>query len=153
MAMSIVSAPVRIRPHAHPLGRRTQALLVVLEGFVGIGALYGGINLLTDANGFGVEESWLDGTPFPNYTIPGVFLFVVVGGGMLAAAVTALIGSDWAELVAFCMGVTLLIFLTVETVVIGYQGFAQVRLLAIAGIPALVLVTVGSKALGESPSH
>jgi hypothetical protein len=64
-----------------------------------------------------------------------------------------MMGSEWAGLAVFCLGVTLLIFLTVETVVIGYQGFTQVRLLAIAGIPALVLVTVGSKALGESPSH
>jgi len=32
-------------------------------------------------------------------------------------------------------------------VLIGYQGSTQIRLLAVAGIPAFVLVAVGSKAV------
>jgi hypothetical protein len=114
---------------------------------IGIGALYGGISLLPDPEGFGVEESWLDGTPFPSYTIPGLFLLVVIGGGMLGAAATALLGSRWTRLAAFCLGLALLLFLSVETVAIGYQGPAQLGLVAITGIPAIVLVVLGSKAL------
>jgi hypothetical protein len=136
-----VAAPRRLR--ARPLGRRTRALLVALEGFVGAGALYGGVELVRDAEGFGMELSWLEGTPFTTYTIPGLVLLVVIGGGMLGAALTALLGSDRAGSAALCMGVALLVFLAAETALIGYQGSRQILLLAVTGLPALVLVAVG----------
>ncbi len=149
--MNLVSATARVHPHAHPLRRATRALLATLEGFIAIGAVYGGYNLIADAEGFGVEDSWLDGTPFPSYTVPGVFLIVAIGGGMLAAAATTLIAGKWAALAALVMGVILIAFVTIETMLIGYQGFQQTRLLAMVGVPALVMVAIGSRALGERP--
>ena len=145
--MNVGGVTSRIHPQPCAPRRRTRALLAVVEVFVGVGALYGGLNLMVDAEGFGLEASWLSGTPFPSYTIPGVFLFVVIGGGMLAAAATALIGSRWAALAAFCMGVALLAFLAVETAAIGYHGAEQIYLLAIMATSGVVLVAVGSRAL------
>ena len=31
--------------------------------------------------------SWLDGSPFHSFFIPSLFLFVVIGGGMLVATI------------------------------------------------------------------
>jgi hypothetical protein len=40
---------------------------------------------------YGLDTRWIDHTLLPDYTIPGVLLMVVIGGGMaLAAAATAL---------------------------------------------------------------
>jgi hypothetical protein len=132
-----------VQARARPLGGPARALLVAVEGFLGIGALYGGWNLLSDAEEFGMEASWLDGTPFPDYTIPGVVLLVVVGGGMLAAAALAAAGSRYAGLAALAMGITMLGYLAVETLLIGYQGARQVPLVATVASAALVLVAVG----------
>jgi hypothetical protein len=129
-----------------PLARSTRLALAALELFLGVGAVYGGIRLLTDAERFGIEKSWLDGTPFDDYTIPGLVLLAVIGGGMLAAAVLALAGSEWAALAGFWMGAILLVFLSVETIVIGNQGSAQVPLLAVCGGSALTLIVIGSRA-------
>jgi hypothetical protein len=75
------------RNHARGIASwRTRRLLVAVESIVGLGALYGGFELLHDAEGFGVKRAWLAGSVFSDYTIPGLVLAVVLGGGMLAAA-------------------------------------------------------------------
>jgi hypothetical protein len=118
----------------------------VLEGFVGLGAVFGAYELLRDAEGFGLEESWLAGSPFPDYTVPGLVLGLVIGGGMIAAAVAAALGSRYALPAALAAGVTLLAFLAVETLVVGYHGPAQVRLLAVIGACGTILALVGWRA-------
>ena len=125
--------------------RRSRVVVAALEIFLGVGALYGGIELLTDADGFGLKKVWLDGTPFPDYTIPGLFLLVVIGGGMLAAAAITIAGAGWASLGAAGMGVMVLAFLAIETTVIGYQGATQLPLLVTTALPALALIVLGAR--------
>jgi hypothetical protein len=60
---------------------------MVLEAFVGLTAVGGGIALATGAEGDRFPVSWLDGTPFDSYLVPGLILAIVVGG----SAVTALV--------------------------------------------------------------
>jgi hypothetical protein len=147
--MSVTLAP-RLHLPSHGLRARVRVLLAAHELFVGVGALFGGYNLMADAEGFGVERSWLEGTPFPDYTIPGLVLFVVIGGGMLVAAALALVGSRYAALAALVIGVTLIGFVAVETLLIGYQGSQQIRLLVVVGVPALVMVAIGWRAVRGS---
>ena len=128
------------------LSGRERALVVALELFVGIGAIYGGVSLFTDAEGFGIEESWLDGTPFTDYTVPGSVL-LVIGVGMLGAALLAVIGSRLAAHAALVMGVVQLCFLVVETLVIGYQGGQQAVLVAVIAVSASILAVIGGRAL------
>ena len=61
-------------------------IAAVTEVVVGVGAIFGGYGLLSDAEGLGAKQAWLDGSVFPDYTVPGLFLLVVIGGGMLTAA-------------------------------------------------------------------
>ena len=105
----------------------------------GVGALYGGIALLADAEGFGVEEAWLDGSPFPDYRVPGLFLLVAIGGGMLATAAVALRRSPHAQLAALAMGALLAAWLAIETAIVGFQGPQQVVLLVVCGGSAAIL--------------
>lgn len=132
---------------ARRLGSRRRALLVALQAFIGVGALFGGYGLLADAEGLGMEEEWLDGSPFPDYRIPGLFLLLVIGGGMLASAVLALLGSPYARLAALAMGATLALWLVVETVIVGFQAWEQYVLLVACGVVALVLLGVGAKSV------
>ncbi len=49
--------------------------------FNGTGALFGGYNLVKfpDGNTIHLSPDWLINTPFPDYTIPGIVLFIVNG--------------------------------------------------------------------------
>src|SRR5260370_34742622 len=78
--------------------------LVVIEACIGLGAIGGGIALLIGAFGQWLPVAWLRGTPFNDYTIPGLILTIVVGGGMLLAAATQFIQREWAVCLSAAMG-------------------------------------------------
>ena len=135
------------------MGPARRIAVAALAAIVGIGAELGAYGLLTDAAGLGIEEAWLDGTPFPDYTVPGVVLGVVVGAGMLAVVTGAVAGSRRAGPAAAVMGVVLLGWGAVETTTIAYQGWPQLALLAAFVVaPGLVLVAIGSAAEPYAPS-
>lgn len=56
----------------------TASLLLI---FNGIGALYGGLNLIIHPDGSSMQMSldFLKHTPFQNYLIPGIILFIANG--------------------------------------------------------------------------
>src|SRR2546421_3935602 len=88
--------------------------LVIIEAFIGLGAVAGGIALLRGVFAQGIPVAWLAGTPFSDYTLPGLLLLIVVGGGMLLAAATVLIRREWAVLVSAVAGIFMVGFEVVE---------------------------------------
>jgi len=107
--------PASISRRLPTLGR----LAIILEIFLGIGALFGGgqFILAPDGHLIGVPLKMLAGTPFHTFLVPGLLLFTFVGvAPMVAAAITArrlAIG----PLAALAVGVTLLSWITVEMVI------------------------------------
>ena len=69
-----------------PLGRFAAAA-IVLEIFLGVGAVGGGLALMAGPNGenLPIPVSALSGSPFANYFVPGAVLFTILGIGPLAA--------------------------------------------------------------------
>lgn len=122
--------------------RLETVALVALELFMGAGAVFGGRALIHDAVGFGVKEEWLRYGIFSDYTVPGAILIVAVGGSMLIAALLALVRSPAAFPAASIAGLTLLIFLFVETAILA----RQLALLTICGGTGLSLVLLGRRA-------
>jgi hypothetical protein len=122
--------------------------LVVLETFVALGAVAGGIALLTGGFAQGIPVAWLAGTPFRGYTIPGLVLALVIGGGMVVAAATVFIQHAWAVLLSAGAGLFMVGFEVVEAasvdskagnglpLVAGLQVFYVVLGLAIFGLAA-----------------
>ncbi len=92
--------------------------LAVIEGAVGLGAIGGGLAILTGAFDQWFSLTWLQGTPFSDYTIPGLVLLVIVGGGMLLGAATQLIQREWAVLLSAALGLILLGWEIVEVAII-----------------------------------
>jgi hypothetical protein len=92
--------------------------LVVLEVVVGLGAIGGGLAILTGAFDQWFSLAWLQGTPFSDYTIPGLVLLVVVGGGMLLGAATQFIQREWAVLLSAALGLILLGWEVVEVAIV-----------------------------------
>jgi hypothetical protein len=94
--------------------------LVSIEAFIGLSAIFGGIALLTGAFHFDqwIPVAWLAGTPFSDYTLPGLLLLIVVGGGMLLAAITIFVKREWAVILSVTMGLVLIGFEVVEVAII-----------------------------------
>jgi hypothetical protein len=58
-----------------------KVICIILLLFNGIGALYGGFQLITDPSGAKLQMplSYLEQSPFHDYLIPGIVLFIVNG--------------------------------------------------------------------------
>jgi hypothetical protein len=114
--------------------------LAVIEACIGLGAIGGGIALLIGAMGQWLPVAFLQGTPFRDYSIPGLLLTVVVGGGMLLAAATQFIQREWAVLLSAAMGLILIGWEIVEVAII--DRYAQ------AVVPSTVVQQVLFSVLG-----
>jgi hypothetical protein len=86
--------------------------LAILEGFGALTAIAGGIALMMGEIQFPL--AWLQGTPFSDYTIPGLVLFLVVGGGMLLAVTTVFLQREGAVLISMAVGLFMMAFEAVE---------------------------------------
>jgi len=105
-------------------------LLGALLSFGAVNAFGGGFYGLSGAEG--VPTEWLAGSPFPDYFIPSIILFVVVGGAFVIAAVSVLAGWFDARRLALTAGVIVLGWLAVQIAIIGYVSWMQ-PVTAIAG--------------------
>lgn len=72
-----------------------------------------------------VPISWLEGTPFRDYFIPSLILFLIVGGSALIAAISVFRRLRSARNVAFISVVILTLWLTVQIMIIGYVSWMQ----------------------------
>jgi len=93
--------------------------LVVIEFFVGLWAVIGGVGLVTGTIPFlRMPVEYLQGTPFSDYTIPGVLLVIVVGGSFLFAATTILTRREVGVRASALAGLTVIGFEVVEAPII-----------------------------------
>jgi len=114
--------------------------LAIIEAFIGLGAIGGGIALLTGAYDQWLPIAWLQGAPFSDYTIPGLLLLILVGGGMLLAATTVFVQREWAVLLQASTGLVMIGFQFFEVVIIDRS--------AQAAVPSMVVLQVLMSSLG-----
>jgi hypothetical protein len=115
--------------------------LLVIELFVGLWAVIGGVGLVTGAIPFlRMPVEYLQGTPFADYTIPGLLLLLAVGGSSLLAAATILGGREVGVLASALAGLILVGFEIVEAPIIDRStqalptGLPQQILIAVLGV-------------------
>jgi hypothetical protein len=99
-------------------------LAVVLEIFLGLGALFGGgaFILAPDGHLLGMPTKLLAGSPFPSFLVPGIVLFTFVGLVPLLAAAITVRGHALAPIAAVGVGLTLIGWVSVEMVVLAGLG-------------------------------
>jgi hypothetical protein len=56
-----------------PLMGRARVAVIAIGVMIGVGALFGGYGLLSDAEGLGVKESWLEALPLPTTECPALY--------------------------------------------------------------------------------
>lgn len=90
--------------------------LIVLDVFLAVTAMAGGIGLLTGVLDPGIEL--LQGSPFSTYTIPGLALLAIVGGSALLAAGLLLRLPQLGVLASAVAGMMIMGFELVEVLVV-----------------------------------
>jgi hypothetical protein len=95
----------------------SRIALLTIAAFIATSAIEGGVAVMAGVVfGYELPLAWLAGTPFGDYTIPGLALAIVVGGGALLAAATVFIHREWALLVSMVAGLVMTGYLIVEVV-------------------------------------
>lgn len=111
-------------------------VLGMLLAFGALNAFAGGYYGLSGAPGVPVE--WLAGSPFENYFVPSLILFVIVGGTLGFAALAVLAGFRVARRSALIAGTIVLAWIIAQVAVIGYVSWMQPATF-IGGLAVLVL--------------
>ena len=131
----------RERKSRHNLIRYFLGALLVL---VALNAFAGGFYGMSGAEGVPIE--WLSGTPFSDYFIPSLILFVVVGGSSLVAAIAVFLGRRLARLAAFGAVAILFVWLAVQLVIIGYVSWMQPTTATVGCLVLILTWALPSKA-------
>jgi hypothetical protein len=99
----------------------------VLQVFNGLSALAGGYGLINDPSGkaLQMDHSMLANTPFSDFLIPGLVLFIINGIGNATGAVLTMTTFKHAASVAALFGLILMIWIISQVSWIGYQSFLQ----------------------------
>ena len=125
--------------------RGARLILAAIELLVAIPAVPSGVALVRD--GMGLDTAWIDHTLLPDYTIPGVLLMVVIGGGMALAAAATVTRPRLARPAALWAGLVLLAWLAIETLMLGWHGGPQLGLDAAYGVFGVCLTAAGLRTL------
>jgi hypothetical protein len=149
MSFSTIERFVHPETSARSRGGALRYGLGGLLLFAALNAFAGGYYALAGAKD--IPRDWLVDSPFRDYFVPGLILFGVVGGSLLAAAVAVLGRKPFAALAAYAAGVVLLAWLGVEMIIIGYVSWMQP---ATAAAGLLILLAAwglpGARAATES---
>lgn len=95
----------------------------ILLAFLALNAFGGGFYGMTGARDIPLE--WLDGSPFHNYFIPSLFLFIGVGGTALTASAAVFLNHRLYRQLTYLCGVIVLLWLAVQVAIIGYVSWMQ----------------------------
>jgi len=114
--------------------------LGVLQAFIGIGAVAGGLGLVLDPSGgnLGMPLDLLEDTPFATFLIPGIVLLAVNGLGSLTGAIGSFTRHRYAGHAAIALGAFLVVWILVQ--VYWFSGFHWLHWLYLSlGIVELAL--------------
>ncbi len=140
---SLISPHLEVIPRPR-LDRWGKASIVALA-LLGLPALGGGIALVASPNGSAMQWTvvMLEGSPFSDFTIPGLLLGGVFGLGSFAVIALGLRRSRLAPFLAFGLGVGMMIWIVVELAIIGELSFLHPTMFGIGLVIALASVPWG----------
>ena len=132
------------KKRTRPLSVYLLMVTILLQGLSGV---VGGIGLVSDPTGGNIQipVSWLEGSPFNNYLIPGLILLSVLGVFPLIVLYGLWKRLSWSWMAALFVGLALVLWIVVEILIIGYHPQPPLQLIyGLLGIGILVLVLLPS---------
>lgn len=114
-------------------------VLIALHVLVGMGALYGGLaGMMNPHNPLGMPTEVLRYSPFSNFLIPAIILFVVLGLGNLFSAYMFRYRLSYQGYISGMAGFVLAIFIVVQCIMMQDVVFLHV-LFFVIGLIQIVL--------------
>ncbi len=111
--------------------------------FVGIGALFGGgAAILDPLNPLGVPLNILKNSPFENFLIPGLILFLIIGIGSFVSGLTAMLKSDYQGYISSVSSWALMIWIVVQCLMIRAVAFPHILFFLIGLVGAVLAFTI-----------
>lgn len=95
----------------------------ILLAFIALNAFGGGYYAMSGAPNVPIE--WLAGSPFQSYYIPGLFLFLIVGGTCTFGAIILFRNSKNSRRVSLVCGSLLIAWIVAQVTIIGYVSWMQ----------------------------
>jgi uncharacterized BrkB/YihY/UPF0761 family membrane protein len=124
--------------NAVSINRYILLVLLIAQGLSGV---VGGIFFIIDPSGnlINIPIEWLNGSPFNNYLIPGIILFIILGLFPLFVMLQVWKRSIWSKYTPLSIGIALIIWIIAEIIIIGYQSEPPLQLVyGILGVLILV---------------
>ena len=120
--------------------RRTETALGFILALVAVGAIPAGLALILKPDGsiLHMPTDILQGSPFKDFLIPGIFLLGVNGLGSLAGAVLCFIHSRYSAISGLILGIGLVVWITVQLLTTGLISWMQPAYFTI-GIVEIIL--------------
>ncbi|TFC05532.1 hypothetical protein E3O42_02945 [Cryobacterium adonitolivorans] len=112
--------------------------LLVVGWFNLMSALGGGLGLIL-ANGMGMPMSWLAGTPFDSYLIPGLILMLIVSGTQALAVLGQHRRQPWYPAAAGVAGFGMVVWVYVEVALLPVYSFLHTLYFA-TGLAQLIFL-------------
>jgi hypothetical protein len=108
-------------------------MLIGLDLFTAIGALFGAIAMFSDPHGspIGLQQDLLTRTPFASYVLPGVILLVSNGVLPLIAVIGIVTRRTWAFAAQFLAGVALMGWMGGQVAMVGFIAPIQAVMLIV----------------------
>lgn len=124
--------------------KKIRTSLMVLQGFVGIGAIAGGLAAIVNPNNpMGITTEALVNSPFNNFFIPGIILFTIIGMGSIASAITLGLDFRFQGYVSSIFSWALVIWIVVQCIMLNEIVHLHIVFFAIglaeAALSAIIL--------------
>lgn len=118
----------------------TRLTAVILLAFNGIGALYGGGMLIYDPSGamLGLPKETLKHSPFSDFFLPGLILFVILGLGSIVTCIVAIMKTQGYPFLTIFIGFALSIWISVQMLMLQGVHWAHI-LYGLIGIALILL--------------
>lgn len=134
--------------------RKNRLMLYVLgalQVFVGVTAVLGGFELVSDPSGAKVHipQELLNNSPFTDYLIPGLVLLTVNGLGNVLAGIVTFLRNRTAGNLAIFLGAFLVLYITTEVLIVGLQNISQPLYFVLGGVELALGLKLWKSSKGE----
>ncbi|MCZ0704425.1 hypothetical protein J2T56_002824 [Natronobacillus azotifigens] len=118
---------------------KLKSIIITLHLFIGIGAVFGGFGALVNPEApLGMPADTLINGPFENFFIPGLFLFCILGGGNVIAAIMTIRDKSLCAYGSILLGLILCVWIVIQCYILYTVIFLHV-LFFVLGLIQLVL--------------
>jgi hypothetical protein len=99
--------------------------LLVLDAFVALTAIGGGLALASGVEGKRFPLEYLRGTPFTSFVVPGLILAVALGGSADVASAATIVDAELGAMLSICAGVILVGYIAVEIAILDQPSWTR----------------------------